>query len=318
MEYRTRGWIVWLLVLVLGLGLLFASCGDDDDDDDSGSGDDDDSGDDDADDDSTDDPPVVDDTTEMEYALDTDAPYTIQSDASDDVGLDAVDLYYRVDGGDFESVSMTEASAGTYGGEIPGQSTGAMVEFYVEATDTAEQTAADPPDAPTSLFSFYVLAESELGYDDGTSEGTYAAGGEGSYVFLRVTPPDYPAYLRSISYYCEDNIDGEAKPFVLYDAAGAGDPPAIEGVINLGDVFTPVEEAWTEIDVSDVDELATPLESGDFYIGFLNVTSTPNWGWDEGFDDDYYVHTWSVGDSNWHHHTTSDGVVLFRADVATP
>jgi hypothetical protein len=137
-------------------------------------------------------------------------------------------------------------------------------------------------------------------------------------VFLRITPPAYPAYLRRIYYNCANAAAWEAEPFVLYEESGSGEPPAIDEAISVGDVFAPVEDVWTEIDLTAVPELATPLESGDFHVGFLNATGTPAWAWDDNYTDGYRVWTWAIGDGSWHNITWSDGVVMYHAGVAMP
>ncbi|MHA1929752.1 MAG: hypothetical protein ACTSV2_14360, partial [Candidatus Thorarchaeota archaeon] len=61
---------------------------------------------------------------------------TISATVTDDVALDNVTLYYRVDSGDWSTVSMT-ASGDTYSGTIPAQANGSVVTYYIRAYDTA-------------------------------------------------------------------------------------------------------------------------------------------------------------------------------------
>ncbi len=67
---------------------------------------------------------------------------SVQAEAPDRV--DAMTLRYRVDGGTWRSVPMTRASEIDYKATIPGQSTGRIVQFYVEGRDDAGVTSAFP------------------------------------------------------------------------------------------------------------------------------------------------------------------------------
>jgi|GEM_PF-1422480 len=68
---------------------------------------------------------------------------TVSADVTDDGSLTAVDLYYAVDGTPQTPISMTLSRA-AYSAEIPAQANGALVEFYISATDDAAQTTESP------------------------------------------------------------------------------------------------------------------------------------------------------------------------------
>ncbi len=55
---------------------------------------------------------------------------------SDNVAIDNVTLYYKVDSGSYVSVSMS-GSSGTYTGTIPAQADGSVVTYYIRAYDTS-------------------------------------------------------------------------------------------------------------------------------------------------------------------------------------
>lgn len=74
---------------------------------------------------------------------------TISLDLSDPDGVASATLHYRVEGGAFSTVAMTESS-GTWSGNIPGQSTGQVVQFYVTATDTLGASNFVPAAGPDS------------------------------------------------------------------------------------------------------------------------------------------------------------------------
>ena len=70
--------------------------------------------------------------------------------ADDPDGVNNVQLWYRVDEGVWNSVAMNIASGSLYLGAIPGQSAGAIVQFYVEGTDSQGASATFPADGADS------------------------------------------------------------------------------------------------------------------------------------------------------------------------
>jgi hypothetical protein len=69
---------------------------------------------------------------------------TVTIAASDPDGLRSVMLFYSVDDASFQSTNMTSNGDGTYTGTVPGQTTGRIVRFYVQAIDTASSTSFYP------------------------------------------------------------------------------------------------------------------------------------------------------------------------------
>ena len=77
------------------------------------------------------------------------AAATVTVSASDPDGVASVLLFRSINGATFTSAAMT-ASGGTYTGTIPGQSAGAIVQFYVRATDSLGAVSFFPPEGPAS------------------------------------------------------------------------------------------------------------------------------------------------------------------------
>jgi hypothetical protein len=77
---------------------------------------------------------------------------TVTALVVDDSALTAVDLHYAVDGGGFVSVAMGIVSGDIWGGTIPAQADGAVVEYYVSATDDEAETST------SATFSYTVYA----------------------------------------------------------------------------------------------------------------------------------------------------------------
>ncbi len=84
-------------------------------------------------------PPEISDLTNLPTTLSTDAR-TVEATITDsnpgggDVGVASANLVYTIDGGDEVSVAMT-ASGDVFSADIPGQSPGTEVSYYVTATD---------------------------------------------------------------------------------------------------------------------------------------------------------------------------------------
>ena len=108
---------------------------------------------------------------------DTLGPYPIPVTISDPSGIAGGTLYYRTSGEDFTTVSLSLVSGDDYVGQIPGQGYVTRVEYYVSATDGAGLTTSDPPDAPATLYSFFVAPSLGLFADDMESDKGWTVGG---------------------------------------------------------------------------------------------------------------------------------------------
>ncbi|MGI9430456.1 MAG: lamin tail domain-containing protein, partial [Bythopirellula sp.] len=69
---------------------------------------------------------------------------TVSTFVSDPDGVGSATLWYRPNGGSWSSLSMSPGSDGKYFANIPGQSAGTIVQFYVESTDTLGATSQFP------------------------------------------------------------------------------------------------------------------------------------------------------------------------------
>ena len=101
-------------------------------------------------------PPAITGTTDLRSTEDPMGPYAVTTTVTDNMTLDTVELRFRVNGGVFSAVTMTPGDRGAFAAGIPGQPHGSFVEYYVLAADGAGNQATDPPDAPSTCFSFYV------------------------------------------------------------------------------------------------------------------------------------------------------------------
>ncbi|MDZ7261031.1 MAG: M14 family zinc carboxypeptidase [candidate division KSB1 bacterium] len=102
-------------------------------------------------------PPVFTQTTQLPNTSDTVGPYTVTSIITDDTSIALVFLFFRTDADStFTMVPMPSIGDHTFQGEIPGQPYGTTIEYYLQAIDDFSNISTDPPDAPTTTYSFFV------------------------------------------------------------------------------------------------------------------------------------------------------------------
>lgn len=126
---------------------------------------------------------------------------TVSAKATDLDGVQAVVLYYSVNGSAFTSVNMTSGSiANTYTGQIPGQTDGATVNYYVKATNKSGLEAFAPAGAPNTTAAFTIGAPAILineVYSRGTAED-----------------PDW------VELYNASDVAADISGFKIYDSGG--------------------------------------------------------------------------------------------------
>jgi hypothetical protein len=77
-------------------------------------------------------------------------PATVTVAAADPDGVASMTLFYSVAGGAWQTVAMTAAAGGQYTANIPGQASGAIVQFYVRGQDTLGAVSMYPAEGPAS------------------------------------------------------------------------------------------------------------------------------------------------------------------------
>jgi len=101
---------------------------------------------------------------QSQYAISADIiPYSGAA-----IVADSVKIYYRINGGSYTAVAMTNSGGNTYTGNIPGQTQGSQVGYYIQVSDTSGRiskhpfigspdphvfTVAAPPQVPVANFS---------------------------------------------------------------------------------------------------------------------------------------------------------------------
>jgi hypothetical protein len=93
---------------------------------------------------------------------DVSEPVVVSVAADDPDGVEAMTVWYSVDGGAWSAVGMSDRGGGIYTGTIPGQSASSVVQFYVEGTDV-RGAAATFPVAGADSRALYVVDDGRAG-----------------------------------------------------------------------------------------------------------------------------------------------------------
>ncbi len=87
--------------------------------------------------------PIIARTTHLENTLDEAGPYVVEADILDDSVVQSATLTYQITGQSTVTVNMAAAGTDHYRGEIPGQTLGSTIVYFVSATDDAGNTTQD-------------------------------------------------------------------------------------------------------------------------------------------------------------------------------
>ena len=160
---------------------------------------------------------------------------TVSVKVADPDGIASVQLFTSVNGAAFTSTAMSTAGGGIYTGTVPGQSAGAVVQFYVRATDTPGAISFFPAGGPAS--------RAMIPWDDGRAQLTLASGAKPHNI--RVIMPGVDA---NDLYKHENLMSNAAIPCtVIYDErevyyrAGVALKSSEHGRFNVGRVGYNIE-----------------------------------------------------------------------------
>lgn len=130
--------------------------------------------------------------TEVPSTPDTIGTYTVSVTIQDASPLSSAKLYYRTNGGAFSAVDLVSQGGDRYRGDIPAQRWRTKVEYYVGATDAAGNVGVAPPEAPETLYVFYVAPLEYVLFDQFETESGWLPRGEAdtatSGAWIRVDP----------------------------------------------------------------------------------------------------------------------------------
>jgi len=89
----------------------------------------------------------------------------ISMDITTNLSVQSAMIYYSIDGSAYQTATMSAAGGDTYSGSIPAQASGSFVEYFVKATDTANQSSQMPSD--TSAYKYgYIINDAGLQISD--------------------------------------------------------------------------------------------------------------------------------------------------------
>lgn len=131
--------------------------------------------------------PAISDVTYLPYQDDDGVAVTGR--ISDWSALDDARIVYRVNGGPWLDTPLSPVSGEFYTGTIPAQTIGAVVEFYLAATDLGANVGTEPDNAPVDVFSYFASAlfVAEDG-EDGTGWSLTSSGDTAVGRWVRVDP----------------------------------------------------------------------------------------------------------------------------------
>ncbi len=134
---------------------------------------------------------------------------TVSVKVSDPEGVASVQLFTSLNGAAFTSVAMTTGGDGIYTGTVAGQASGALVQFYVRATDTPGAISFYPPGG--------AAARAMIPWDDGRAMFALPSGAKPHN--LRVVMPGADA---NELYKSENMMSNASMPCtVIYDESVA-------------------------------------------------------------------------------------------------
>ena len=89
---------------------------------------------------------------------------TVTADIADNSQVTAGEIYYRVNGGSYQTASMSVVNGITWTGTIPAQEDGDWVDYFVKATDDNETFTTLPSDTSSLQYSYRVTENLDI-YD---------------------------------------------------------------------------------------------------------------------------------------------------------
>jgi len=152
----------------------------------------------------------------------------------------------------------------------------------------------------------------EYAHDDGSSNGSFNAT-DGNYLAVKFTPNSYPVDLYSAKYFIDGSNSGIA--FVnVWDDDGENDMP---GTVLLSGVPVSLVPGWS---VADLSAYGLSITEGSFYVGWMEMSTTPPIGLDMDSPTTHSYINSTLGSGSWQGLTElglSDGAIMIRCDVDT-
>jgi subtilisin family serine protease len=214
------------------------------------------------------------------YATDMDGPYPVSAMVTDNLGLLAVHLVYRVDGGAFLEVPMDSPGDNRFTAAIPIQAHGSVIDWYLRARDWQLNETTAPPEAPDATYTFLYDTPDPIFADDVEIDRGWALGIPGDTAtrgrWERGDPPGTWSFGTPV----QPEDDHTPDPGVQCFVTELGNP---------GEAHT----------VHDVDGGCTTLVSPVFDLTGAVEAVFSYWRWWVGVSDSLHVEASSDGGENW-------------------
>lgn len=256
-------------------------------------------------------PPVISDVTVLPNQPTSATSYPISAKVFK-VGaagtITAVTLHYSVSGGAWSSVPMTFQGNDTYSAEIPGQSLGSIINYYIQAVDNGGLTSTSPASALTLgqyyTFGIYELNTQtlELTFEEGPgntpvdtspygnpvtvvgspSHSTNAAAGnyslylEGSSSYLEITTPFLAAPEFTVDFWFNmDTLEAFRRIVSLGTSTGSTNYM----IFLMGDSTMTAESSipGQPSGLRDLLKLSTKISAGQWYRINYQLSATQAW-----------------------------------------
>jgi leucyl aminopeptidase len=152
-------------------------------------------------------------------------PYTVTANVFVNEGtLDVARLYYRIDGGAFVPVDMTNVGPDTYAADVPAQANDVQVQYYIYSRNSGGYETTIPAGAPATLHAFYVAtAVDELEVASGWTVGAPGDNATAG-IWIRVDPVGTAA---------QPEDDYTPPPGVMCYVTGQGVPGGSVGAADV-------------------------------------------------------------------------------------
>lgn len=201
----------------------------------------------------------------------------IKAYSNQPVYADSVFIIYAVNFGAWDTILMTNASGNTYSGNIPGQSYGSQVEYYLYAADQSGRNETHPfigqPDA-------HVFVTGEPMYPNITANPASfdvtlpIDGTTGQDLTIENTGGMMLNFTASISYNAKAKSVVQVYPVNGNYNTGSTSSTAKTEVSKVKG-YPPNEAGWMKFDISSIPDGAT-INSVEFH-GYVNASNWPWW-----------------------------------------
>lgn len=201
---------------------------------------------------------------------------TVISEVLDDYNIESVELWYNINDGMFNSIPM-DYDGTNYSAQIPGQSQGDVIDYYINVTDDAHQTTtSDHNKFAFSDSSYNVVVNEFLARPTRDWNGDGSADNEDEWIEL-YNPRDTLVNLGG--WKIDDSVGESSSPYCIPQGCYLGSKEFLLYYRNE-----------TEVSLNDYGENVTLLNESDAVVDIYFYSSS---------DDDVAIGRYPDGSENW-------------------